>query len=129
MRQPSPVFRCFGGRSVQADRFDSQAVFLISLGNSQKGAVFGHPEQLGVHGVAQRGVALEEADAVLFGKEFGLQDPEFARRHFFLGDADIHRDGVNAARNASDYRKETVAIRDGSISVHLAPGGACVLEI
>ena len=41
----------------------------------------------------------------------------------------LWRDGVNAARNASDYRKETVAIRDGRISVHLAPGGACVLEI
>jgi alpha-glucosidase len=41
----------------------------------------------------------------------------------------LWRDGVNAARNACDYRKETVAIRDGRISVHLAPGGACVLEI
>ena len=43
-------------------------------------------------------------------------------------EATLWRDGVNAHRNAQDYKKEKVRIQGGSISVHLAPGGACVLE-
>ena len=41
----------------------------------------------------------------------------------------LWRDGVNAGRSACDYRKENVSIRDNRITVHLAPGGACVLEL
>ena len=41
----------------------------------------------------------------------------------------LWRDGVNAERSACDYRKENVVIRDNRITIHLAPGGACVLEL
>ena len=41
----------------------------------------------------------------------------------------LWRDGVNAARNACDYRKETVSIQDNRLTVRLAPGGGCVLEL
>ena len=41
----------------------------------------------------------------------------------------LWHDGVNADRSARDYKKETVAISGGRLTVHLAPGGACVLEL
>ena len=41
----------------------------------------------------------------------------------------LWHDGVNADRSARDYKKETVAISGGRLAVHLAPGGACVLEL
>ncbi len=41
--------------------------------------------------------------------------------------ATLWRDGVNAHRNGQDYKKETVQISGGCITVHLAPGGGCVL--
>ena len=40
----------------------------------------------------------------------------------------LWRDGVNAARNGMDYRREEVQVQGGIITVHLAPGGACILE-
>ena len=40
----------------------------------------------------------------------------------------LWRDGVNADRFASDYRKEAVSIENNRLTVHLAPGGACILE-
>ena len=43
--------------------------------------------------------------------------------------ATIWKDGINAHRNGQDYKKETVIVRDGSIKVHLAPGGGCVLVL
>ena len=39
----------------------------------------------------------------------------------------LWRDGVNAHRNGQDYRKETVKVENGQVTVHLAPGGGCVL--
>ena len=41
--------------------------------------------------------------------------------------ATLWRDGVNADRNGQDYRKESMKLSGGSITVHLAPGGGCVL--
>ena len=41
--------------------------------------------------------------------------------------ATLWRDGVNAHRNGQDYKKETVSVAGGSVTVHLAPGGGCVL--
>ena len=35
----------------------------------------------------------------------------------------LYADGVNADRNAEDYKVETVPIADGKLTVHLAPGG------
>lgn len=40
----------------------------------------------------------------------------------------LFRDGTNADRKASDFRKETVST-DGTLDVHLAPGGGFVLNI
>lgn len=40
--------------------------------------------------------------------------------------ATLWHDGINAGRNAMDYKKEEVIV-SGSVTVHLAPGGACVL--
>ena len=38
--------------------------------------------------------------------------------------AEVFKDGVNADRNATDYKKETITISSGDkINVHLAPGG------
>ena len=52
----------------------------------------------------------------------------------FLGDgayeAEIFKDGINADRQASDYKKETVTISStGKINIHLAPGGGWVATI
>ena len=41
--------------------------------------------------------------------------------------ATLWRDGVNAHRNGQDYKKETVSVAGGCVTVHLAPGGGCVL--
>jgi alpha-glucosidase len=41
----------------------------------------------------------------------------------------LWRDGVNADRFASDYSREAVSIAGNRITVHLAPGGACILEL
>jgi alpha-glucosidase len=41
--------------------------------------------------------------------------------------ATLWRDGANAHRNGQDYRKETVTVKDNKVTVHLAPGGGCVL--
>ena len=41
----------------------------------------------------------------------------------------LWRDGVNAARNAQDYKKEKVHLDGGRITVQLAPGGAFILEL
>ncbi|MBQ7458662.1 MAG: glycoside hydrolase family 97 protein [Bacteroidales bacterium] len=41
--------------------------------------------------------------------------------------ATLWRDGVNAHRNGQDYRKEEIKVKDGKVTVHLAPGGGCVL--
>ena len=43
------------------------------------------------------------------------------------GQAVLWRDGVNADRSGQDYKKESVSFADGTITVHLAPGGGCVL--
>ena len=42
--------------------------------------------------------------------------------------ATLWRDGANANRNGQDYKKENVRIDGGSITVHLAPGGGCLLD-
>ncbi len=44
------------------------------------------------------------------------------------GEAVLWCDGLNAHRHGSDYKKENVSVR-GSLTVHLAPGGACVLVL
>ncbi|MBP5505085.1 MAG: glycoside hydrolase family 97 protein [Bacteroidales bacterium] len=41
--------------------------------------------------------------------------------------ATLFRDGVNAHRNGQDYRKESIGVKDNKVTVHLAPGGGCVL--
>jgi alpha-glucosidase len=52
----------------------------------------------------------------------------------FLGtgsySAELFRDGVNADRNATDYKKEILPV-DASkkLTVHLAPGGGCAIRI
>ncbi|MBQ6197830.1 MAG: glycoside hydrolase family 97 protein [Bacteroidales bacterium] len=43
--------------------------------------------------------------------------------------ATLWRDGVNAHRNGQDYKKETISIESDSVTVHLAPGGGCVLVL
>jgi alpha-glucosidase len=44
--------------------------------------------------------------------------------------ATIFKDGVNADRNATDYKRETITIKSGdTLSVHLAPGGGWVARI
>ena len=45
------------------------------------------------------------------------------------GSATLWRDGVNAHRNGQDYKKETVCLEGDSLTVHLAPGGGCVLAL
>ena len=41
--------------------------------------------------------------------------------------ATLWRDGVNAHRNGQDYMAESVGVNNGELTVHLAPGGGCVL--
>ncbi len=41
--------------------------------------------------------------------------------------ATLWKDGVNAHRNGQDYKKETISIKSDTVTVHLAPGGGCVL--
>lgn len=44
--------------------------------------------------------------------------------------AEIFRDGVNADRNATDYKKEMITISSGNkINIHLAPGGGWAARI
>ncbi|MEO8414804.1 MAG: glycoside hydrolase family 97 C-terminal domain-containing protein, partial [Ginsengibacter sp.] len=44
--------------------------------------------------------------------------------------AAIFKDGVNADRNATDYKKEMIAISPGDqINIHLAPGGGWAAKI
>jgi alpha-glucosidase len=52
----------------------------------------------------------------------------------FLGEgnfvAELFRDGVNADKAARDYKKETISIpSDRKISIRLASGGGCVMQI
>jgi alpha-glucosidase len=52
----------------------------------------------------------------------------------FLGSgayqAEIFRDGINADRDATDYKKETIKISAGDkLNIHLAPGGGWVARI
>ena len=45
-------------------------------------------------------------------------------------EAVIFEDGVNADRDATDYKKETIAVKSGDkLRVHLAPGGGWVARI
>ncbi len=41
--------------------------------------------------------------------------------------ATLWRDGANAHRNGQDYHREEIKVQDGKVTVHLAPGGGCVL--
>ena len=44
--------------------------------------------------------------------------------------AEVFKDGVNADRNATDYKKETITISSGDkINIHLAPGGGWAARI
>ncbi len=44
--------------------------------------------------------------------------------------AEIFKDGINADRKATDYKKETIKISSGNkLNVHLAPGGGWVARI
>ena len=43
--------------------------------------------------------------------------------------ATLWRDGVNAHRNGQDFKKETIAVEGDSVTVHLAPGGGCILVL
>ena len=44
--------------------------------------------------------------------------------------AEVFKDGVNADRNATDYKKESITIASGDkLTVHLAPGGGWVARI
>ena len=44
--------------------------------------------------------------------------------------AEIFKDGVNADRNATDYKKETITISAGDkVNIHLAQGGGWVARI
>ncbi|HEY4111073.1 glycoside hydrolase family 97 protein [Puia sp.] len=45
-------------------------------------------------------------------------------------EAEIFRDGVNAGRDATDYKKETIRLKRGDkLSIRLAPGGGWVAHI
>ena len=45
-------------------------------------------------------------------------------------EATIFRDGANADRQASDYRRKTIRIDTSKpLTVHLAPGGGFVVKI
>ena len=45
-------------------------------------------------------------------------------------EATIFRDGANADRKASDYRRETIRIDTAEpLKIHLAPGGGFALKI
>ena len=44
--------------------------------------------------------------------------------------AEVFKDGINADRNATDYKKETINVSSGDkVTVHLAPGGGWVARI
>lgn len=44
--------------------------------------------------------------------------------------AEVFKDGVNADRNATDYKKETIRIASGDkIDIHLAPGGGWAAKL
>ena len=45
------------------------------------------------------------------------------------GSATLWHDGVNAHRNGQDYKKETLCLDGRPLTVHLAPGGGCVLAL
>jgi len=52
----------------------------------------------------------------------------------FLGngtyEAEIFKDGINADREATDYKKETIKVVTGNkLSIHLAPGGGWAARI
>jgi alpha-glucosidase len=52
----------------------------------------------------------------------------------FIGEgnysAEIFRDGINADRNATDYKKETIPVNASrKLDVHLAPGGGFAIRI
>ena len=49
----------------EAQAVEHETLIDVLLRDLQHGAVLGHLEELGVHRVAQLGVALEEADGVL----------------------------------------------------------------
>jgi alpha-glucosidase len=44
--------------------------------------------------------------------------------------AEIFRDGINADRDGTDYKKELITVSAGNkLSIHLAPGGGWVARI
>jgi alpha-glucosidase len=52
----------------------------------------------------------------------------------FLGDGDyqavVFKDGINADRDATDYKKEIIKIsKDSKLNIHLAPGGGWAARI
>jgi alpha-glucosidase len=52
----------------------------------------------------------------------------------FLGDGDyqavVFKDGINADRDATDYKKEMIKIsKDSKLNIHLAPGGGWAARI
>ena len=83
----------------EAEAVDHKALIDVLLRDLQHGAVLGHLEKLGVHRVAQLGVALEEADGVLLGGDGLIQDHIVAlvAGDLELGDAEVGGDGVHAA--------------------------------
>ena len=45
-------------------------------------------------------------------------------------DAVVFKDGINADRDATDYKKETIRLKQGDkLNIHLAPGGGWVARI
>jgi alpha-glucosidase len=52
----------------------------------------------------------------------------------FIGDGDyqatVFKDGINADRDATDYKKEVIKISKASkLNIHLAPGGGWAARI
>ena len=43
--------------------------------------------------------------------------------------AEVYSDGANAHRRGSDYKHETLRVKDSRIKIHLAPGGGFVVKI
>lgn len=52
--------------------------------------------------------------------------PRHTKTPFHL---DVSRDGVNADRNATDYVHEIYTTQDNQLTIHLAPGGGCLIKV
>jgi alpha-glucosidase len=79
-------------------------------------------------------LARRKGDAWFVGSMSNWSARDLTLDFSFLGDGDyqavVFKDGINADRDATDYKKEMIKIsKDSKLNIHLAPGGGWAARI